>query len=105
MQQQNDGTDLEWGIDLGDIDIDLASQLEGLNSIIGQLGGIALYIKLIYIVCYIYVQSIDAKIQCMLLIYCIRGLFGGDFNLAVWQIFIGSPNLNHAVFTCTHKMN
>ena len=29
--------------------------------------------------------------------YRIRGLFGGDFNLAVWQIFIGSPNLNHAI--------
>ena len=37
--------------------------------------------------------------------YRIHGLFGGDFNLAVWQIFIGSPNLNHAVLTCTHKMN
>ena len=38
-------------------------------------------------------------------IYRIRGLFGCDFNLAVWQIFIGSPNINHAVLTCTHKMN
>ena len=38
-------------------------------------------------------------------LYCIRGLFGGDFNLAVWQIFVGSPNLNHAVLTRTHKMN
>ena len=37
--------------------------------------------------------------------YRIRGLFGGDFNLAVWRIFIGSPNLNHAVLTRTHKMN
>ena len=38
------------------------------------------------------------------MIYRIRGLFGGDFNLVVWQIFIGSPNLNHAILTCTHKM-
>ena len=38
-------------------------------------------------------------------IYRIRGLFGGDFNLAVWQKFIGLPNLNHAVLTRTHKMN
>ena len=38
-------------------------------------------------------------------LYRIRGLFGGDFNLAVWQIFIGLPNLNHAVLTRTHKMN
>ena len=75
MQQQKDGTDLEWGIDLGDIDIDLVSQLEELNNIIGQLGGIALYIKL-YIVCYIYVQSIDAKIQCILLMYCINAIYG-----------------------------
>ena len=37
--------------------------------------------------------------------YHIHGLFGGDFNLAVWQIFIGSPNLNHAVLTRTHEMN
>ena len=38
-------------------------------------------------------------------IYRIRGLFGGGFNLAVWQIFIGSPNLNHAVLPRTHEMN
>ena len=37
--------------------------------------------------------------------YCIRGLFGGDFNLVVWQIFIGLPNLNPAVLTLTHEMN
>ena len=37
--------------------------------------------------------------------YCICGLFGGDFNLAVWQIFITSPNLNHAFLTRTHKIN
>ena len=37
--------------------------------------------------------------------YRIPGLFGGDFNLAVWQIFIGSPNLNHAILTLTHEMN
>ena len=42
MQQQKDGTDNEWSIDLGDIDNDLASQLEELNSIIGQLGGIVI---------------------------------------------------------------
>ena len=35
----------------------------------------------------------------------ISGLFGGNFNLAVWRIFIRLPNLNHAVLTCTHKMN
>ena len=35
----------------------------------------------------------------------IRGLFGGDFNLVVWWIFIGLPNLNHAVLTRTHEMN
>ena len=37
--------------------------------------------------------------------YRIRSLFGGDFNLVVWQIFIGLPNLNRAILTCTHKMN
>ena len=37
--------------------------------------------------------------------YCIRGLFGGDFNLAVRRIFISSPNLNHAVLTRIHEMN
>ena len=37
--------------------------------------------------------------------YRIRGLFGGDFNLVVRRIFIGSPNLNHAVLTHTHEMN
>ena len=37
--------------------------------------------------------------------YCTRGLFGGDFNLAVWQIFIGSPSLNHTVLTRTHEIN
>ena len=41
----------------------------------------------------------------MLLNYHICGLFGGDFNLAVWRIFIGLPNLNHAVLTRTHEMN
>ena len=25
----------------------------------------------------------------MIMTYRIRGLFGGDFNLAIWQIFIG----------------
>ena len=37
--------------------------------------------------------------------YRIRGLFGNDL---IWQfglIFIGLPNLNHAVLTCTHEMN
>ena len=29
--------------------------------------------------------------------YCIRGLFGGDLKLVVWQIFICSPNLNNAI--------
>ena len=45
--------------------------------------------------------------QSLLAIYrmCVRGLFGSDFNLAVWQIFIGSPNLNYAILTPTHKMN
>ena len=38
-------------------------------------------------------------------IYCISGLIGGDFNLAVWLIFIGLPNLNHAILTRTHIMN
>ena len=38
-------------------------------------------------------------------VYRICGLFGGDFNVAVCQIFIGSPNLNHAVLTRTHEMN
>ena len=32
-------------------------------------------------------------------------LFGSDFNLAVWRICIGLPNLNHAVLTHTYKMN
>ena len=38
-------------------------------------------------------------------VYRICGLFSGDFNLADWRIFIGLPNLNHAVLTCTHEMN
>ena len=29
--------------------------------------------------------------------YRIRGLFGDDFNLAVWQITSESPNLSHAI--------
>ena len=37
--------------------------------------------------------------------YRICGLFGSNFNLAVWSNFIGSPNLNYAVLTPTHKMN
>ena len=37
--------------------------------------------------------------------YRICGLFGGDFNLAVWRFFIGSPNLNYAVLTRTYEMN
>ena len=37
--------------------------------------------------------------------YCIRGLFGSHFNLAVWQIFIGLPNLNHIVLTRTYEIN
>ena len=37
--------------------------------------------------------------------YCIHGLFGGDFNLTVWQIFIGLPNLNYTVVTPTHETN
>ena len=39
IKQQSDGTDVEWGIDFNDIDMDLASELEELNSILGQLGG------------------------------------------------------------------
>jgi len=39
IKQQSDGTDVEWGIDFSDIDMDLASELEELNSILGQLGG------------------------------------------------------------------
>ena len=39
------------------------------------------------------------------ILYRIRGLFGSDFNLAVWQIFIGLPNLNHVILTRTHEMN
>ena len=34
-----------------------------------------------------------------------HGLFGGNFNLAVWRIFTGLPNLNHAILTRTHEMN
>ena len=41
----------------------------------------------------------------MFLIYRISGLFGGDFNLAAWQIFIALPNSNHVVLTLTHEMN
>ena len=29
--------------------------------------------------------------------YRIRGLFGGNSNLVVWQIFVGSPNLNYII--------
>ena len=46
-----------------------------------------------------------AKVDIIGITYRICGLFGGDFNSAVWQIFIGSPNLNHAVLTRTHEMN
>ena len=28
--------------------------------------------------------------------YCIRSLFGGGFNLAVWRFFVCPPNLNNA---------
>ena len=38
-------------------------------------------------------------------IYRICGLFGSDFNLAVGQIFIGLPNINHAILTPIHEMN
>ena len=38
-------------------------------------------------------------------IYRIHGLFGGDFNWVVWQIFIDSQNLNYAILTPTHEMN
>ena len=39
-------------------------------------------------------------IQCM---YHIRGLFGGDFNLVVWQITSESPNLSCAIlFKTSH---
>ena len=39
-------------------------------------------IKNTYVFVYVYVSCIN------LCKYCIRGLFGGDFNLAVWQIFL-----------------
>ena len=29
-------------------------------------------------------------------LYRIRSIFGGDFNLAVWQFFVCPPNLNDA---------
>ena len=35
-------------------------------------------------------------------VYCIRGLLGSDLNLAVWQIFIGLPNLNNAILKSVH---
>ena len=31
--------------------------------------------------------------------YCIYGLFGSDFNLAVWRFFVSPPNLNNANFS------
>ena len=31
------------------------------------------------------------------MLYHIRGLFGGDFNLAVWQITSESPNLSRVI--------
>ena len=34
---------------------------------------------------------------CHKIIYRIRGLFGGDFYLAVWQITSESPNLSCAI--------
>ena len=37
--------------------------------------------------------------------YTVYVVFGGDFILVVWQVFIGSLNLNHAVLTHTHGMN
>ena len=37
--------------------------------------------------------------------YRIHGLFGGNFNLAVWRIFIDLPNLNHTILTHIHEMN
>ena len=48
-----------------------------------------------------YTLLVFLKLKCTV-IYRIRGLFGGDFNLAVWRISIGSPNLNHAVSTHTY---
>ena len=37
-------------------------------------------------------------------IYRIRGLFGGDFNLAVWQIISESPNLSRAILKVIFKI-
>ena len=33
----------------------------------------------------------------LIVTYCIRGLFGSGFNLAVWQIFNNPPNLNNVI--------
>ena len=41
--------------------------------------------------------SIDRYIIINSLNYRIRGLFGCDFNLAVWRITSKSPNLNRAI--------
>ena len=38
-------------------------------------------------------------------LYHIWGLFGDDFNLLVWRIFIGLPNLNYTILTPSHEIN
>ena len=60
--------------------------------------GVASNLMVLIVVSFVYLLAIFG-------LYRVRGSFGGDFNLVVWQIFIGSPNLNHAVLTRTHKMN
>ena len=39
-----------------------------------------------------------------MMMYRIRGLFGGYFNLAVWQITSESPNLSRAILKVIIKI-
>ena len=36
------------------------------------------------------------------MLYCIRGTFGGDFNLVIWRIWFQSLNLMYAKSTYNH---
>ena len=38
------------------------------------------------------------------MVYCIRGLFGSDFNLAVWRITSESSNLSPVILKVIFKI-
>ena len=45
------------------------------------------------------IRDTSSKVVCVYVSYgkyCVRSLFGGDFNLAAWRFFVRPPNLNDA---------